>query len=336
MKSSPMHPPSHNHQSPFGRHDMNTLCAMAISPKITTQSEDIVRTAHFCHLGGMLLSPTHPQAAKNLRDVGCQLEKLSGITLSNVGASWIMKTYDIGDLAPLRDNLILQIGSEDRQPCVKELTGRDPGIILIDLDLPAGKALLDYLEALERRLSLSDFQKANGLEPVSLFMTGGLLAHLYTGLHPVYAIEAEFGSAIPCPPDLVIDLVDRNGLPQVAYLDLTVATEKGLWHPDARQVCLPIYADIKGFDLTVPRPIDLAVNMCTRLTQSEGLWIDAMARRHLFTADEFRDHAAQALLECELDDAQIKCIEKHVELAATLVERAQMPKSSPKGSRRPT
>lgn len=335
MKPSSMIPTSGTQVSPFSHDDLKALCSMAMSPTLDANLADIVRMSHFCHLGSMLLQPTHPQSALNLCEARRQLEAMSSFGAERLRASWIMKTYNIASLSHLRDAMVLNIGSEDRHPCVIELPARDRGVLVIDLDLPAGKAMLAYLEALEQRLGLCDFQKTNGLAAVPLFLTGGLVAHLFTAVHPVYAIEAEFGQVIPCPVDLVVDLEDKRGSPQVAFLDLSVATEKGLWHPDAHQVCLPIYADIKGFDLTVPRPIDLAVNMCTRLTQSEGLWIDAMARRHLFTSEEFRDHAAQALLECELDDAQIKRIERHVELAGTMVERAQAPKASSKRLRKP-
>lgn len=320
-------------QSNFQHQDLLELSAIALNGWPSKDSKDGMRLAHLCHLAAMLLQPTHPRASTSLRSV-CDLVHVGAPVA--IPASELMKAYGISDLGTLRRDLILQIGEEDRAPCAGQLPKREPGMILLDMDLPAGKALLAYLGALEQRLGLSEYQRQKGLSAVPLLLTGGLLAHLYTGVHPSYAIEAEFGAPIPCPPELVIELLDSGGKPQVAYLDLGVHTELGLWHPEAQERCLPIFADIKGFDLTVPRPIDLAVSMCTHLTQSEGLWIDAMARAGLFTAAEFRDHAAQALLECELEDAQIKCIEHHVELAATLVERAQLPKASPKGSRRPT
>lgn len=304
--------------------DLWSLCTRALASGDSARDLPPLqhREQHLAHLFSVLLSPTHPRAARNLADAAGELKEAPPEQRS---ALWIMQRYQITDLPWVRNNLVAILGEEDRSHDLRRRGVREPGVITIDMDLPAGRGLLAFFGILEKRLGLARLQEQGKIESVFAFISGGLIAHLYTGVHPCYAVEAQISAGIPCPGDVVVDLVDAKGVSQLVYLDHSSPSARGLWHPEAYDRCLPIFGAVRGFDLEVPRPIDLAVNMCTSLTQSEGLWISAMARAGLYGVEDFRVHAAQALMEAGADESTLQVYESHVELASRLIEMTSRP-----------
>lgn len=56
-------------------------------------------------------------------------------------------------------------------------------------------------------------------KPLNVYIAGGMAIHLYTGSRVTTDVDAEFGSRVLLPNDLVVETTLEDGFPQIIYFD---------------------------------------------------------------------------------------------------------------------
>lgn len=84
------------------------------------------------------------------------------------------------------------------------------------------RGLLSLFQALEAKLGLQ--------APLKVFLAGGMAVHLYTGHRVTTDVDAEFGSRVLLPNDLMVEITLEDGTPQVIYLDSNYNPTFALMH----------------------------------------------------------------------------------------------------------
>jgi hypothetical protein len=140
---------------------------------------------------------------------------------------------------------------------------------------------------LEERLSLR--------HPVNAFLAGGVAVHLYTASRISTDVDAEFGSRIFLPNDLVVDITLEDGSQQVVYLDTNYNSSFALMHEDYLHDAIPVELGLAHLRVHVLSPVDLAVSKIARFADNDKEDIAALVRLGLTTADDIEERANQAL-----------------------------------------
>lgn len=147
--------------------------------------------------------------------------------------------------------------------------------------------LRELFKQLEERLSLRS--------PVAVFLAGGMAVHLYTASRVTTDVDAEFGSRVFIPNDLIVDVTLEDGTHESVYFDTNYNSTFALMHEDYLEDAIPLDLGVKQIKLKVLSPLDLAVSKIARFNDNDKEDIAELVRLALTTADEIELRAASAL-----------------------------------------
>lgn len=142
-------------------------------------------------------------------------------------------------------------------------------------------------QRLEARLALN--------VPIRVFLAGGMAVHLYTAGRVTTDVDAEFGSRILLPNDLVIEIELEDGTPQLVYLDTNYNPTFALMHEDYQKDAIPVDLGLAWFRVAVLSPCDLAVSKIARFAENDREDIAMLVRLGLTNASEIEQRALSAL-----------------------------------------
>jgi hypothetical protein len=166
------------------------------------------------------------------------------------------------------------------------------------------EAMRTLFKRLQERLSLES--------PLNVYLAGGMAVHLYTSSRVTTDVDAEFGTRIHLPNDLMVEVTLEDGSPQVVYLDTNYNPSFALMHEDYLDDAIPVDLGVDGIQVHVLSPVDLAVSKIARFADNDKEDIAALVRLGLTNADEIEQRATsaltgyvggQALLQVNLRDA---------------------------------
>ncbi len=153
-------------------------------------------------------------------------------------------------------------------------------------------ALAEGLHALfkqlEERLSLES--------PVNVYLAGGMAVHLYTSSRVTTDVDAEFGSRVHLPNDLMVEVTLEDGTPQIVYLDTNYNPSFALMHEDYLDDAIPVDLGVGRMRVHVLSAVDLAVSKIARFADNDKEDIVALVRLGLTTAEEIEHRATGALV----------------------------------------
>lgn len=143
---------------------------------------------------------------------------------------------------------------------------------------------------LEERLSLD--------RTLNVYLAGGMAVHLYTANRVTTDIDAEFGSRVFLPNDLMLEVTLEDGTCQLLYLDTSYNSTFALMHEDYLDDSIPVDLGLDHIRLYVLSPVDLAVSKIARLAANDKEDIVALARLGLTDAQAIEERASAALAGC--------------------------------------
>ena len=149
------------------------------------------------------------------------------------------------------------------------------------------EGLRELFKQLEERLSL--------LSPVKVFLAGGMAVHLYAASRVTTDVDAEFGSRIFIPSDLIVDVTLEDGTHESLYFDTNYNSSFALMHEDYLDDAIPLDLGVEQIKLCVLSPLDLAVSKIARFGNNDKEDIAELVRLGLTTADEIEQRATSAL-----------------------------------------
>jgi hypothetical protein len=147
--------------------------------------------------------------------------------------------------------------------------------------------LRELFRQLEERLSLHG--------PVNVYLAGGMAVHLYTANRVTTDVDAEFGSRVSLPNDLMAEVMLEDGATQVVYLDTNYNSTFALMHEDYLHDSIPVDLSVDQLRVHVLSPVDLAVSKIARFSDNDKEDIAALVRLGLTNADEIEQRATSAL-----------------------------------------
>jgi hypothetical protein len=175
------------------------------------------------------------------------------------------------------------------------------------------KGLRALFKQLEERLSLRS--------PVNVYLAGGMAVHLYTASRVTTDVDAEFGSRIFIPNDLMVDVTLEDGTQESVYFDTNYNSSFALMHEDYLDDAIPLDLGVEQIRLHVLSPVDLAVSKIARFADNDKEDIAALVRLGLTTADEIEQRATSAvagyvggLAMLRLNLREAVALARHVEL----------------------
>lgn len=149
------------------------------------------------------------------------------------------------------------------------------------------EGLRALFKQLEERLSLRS--------PVNVYLAGGMAVHLYTGSRVTTDVDAEFGSRIFIPNDLMVDVTLEDGTQELVYFDTNYNSSFALMHEDYLDDAIPLDLGVEQIRLHILSPVDLAVSKIARFSDNDKEDIAALVRLGLTTADEIERRATSAV-----------------------------------------
>jgi Nucleotidyltransferase of unknown function (DUF6036) len=149
------------------------------------------------------------------------------------------------------------------------------------------EGLQKLLKELEIRLSLN--------RPINVYLAGGMAVHLYTANRVTTDVDAEFGTRIILPNDLMVEVTLENGSPQVIYLDTNYNSSFALMHEDYQEDAIAIDLGVEQMHIYVLSPVDLAVSKISRFAENDQEDIVALVGAGLTNADEIEKRALEAI-----------------------------------------
>ena len=180
------------------------------------------------------------------------------------------------------------------------------------------EGLRELFRQLDKRLSLSS--------PIKVYLAGGMAVHLYTASRVTTDVDAEFGSRVFIPNDLIVDLTLEDGTRQSMYFDTNYNSSFALMHEDYLDDAIPLDLGIGHIKLHVLSPLDLVVSKIARFADNDKEDIAELVRLKLTTADAIEQRASSALggyvgglamLRLNLRDAVALARQVETELAAS-------------------
>lgn len=141
---------------------------------------------------------------------------------------------------------------------------------------------------LEERLSLD--------QPLNVYLAGGMAVHLYTANRVTTDVDAEFGSRVFLPNDLMLEVALEDGTHQLLYLDTSYNSTFALMHEDYLDDALPVDLGLDQIRLYLLSPVDLAVSKISRLATNDKEDIAALVRLGLTSANAIEERANAALV----------------------------------------
>ena len=149
------------------------------------------------------------------------------------------------------------------------------------------EGLRTLFKQLEERLALRS--------PVNVYLAGGMAVHLYTESRVTTDVDAEFGSRIFIPNDLIVDVTLEDGTCESVYFDTNYNSSFALMHEDYLDDVIPLDLSLEYIKLHILSPLDLAVSKIARFADNDKDDIAALVHRGLTTADEIEQRATSAL-----------------------------------------
>ena len=149
------------------------------------------------------------------------------------------------------------------------------------------KGLTELVRQLAERLSLS--------RPVNVYLAGGMAVHLYTAARVTTDVDAEFGSRVFIPSDLVVDVTLEDGSRVSMFFDTNYNSSFALMHEDYLDDSIALDLGVEQIRLHVLCPLDLAVSKISRFAENDKEDIAALVRLGLTTAAEIEQRATSAL-----------------------------------------
>jgi hypothetical protein len=147
--------------------------------------------------------------------------------------------------------------------------------------------LRELFRQLEQRLLLRS--------PVDVYLAGGMAVHLYTANRVTADVDAEFGSRVFLPNDLMVEVVLEDGTSQIVYLDTNYNSTFALMHEDYPEDSIPVDLGLDQLRVRVLSPTDLAVSKIACFADNDKEDIAALVRLGLTSADEIERRATRAL-----------------------------------------
>jgi hypothetical protein len=164
--------------------------------------------------------------------------------------------------------------------------------------MPAGyvfhtrTALAEGLKALFKQLE----QRLSLRTPINVYLAGGMAVHLYTASRVTTDVDAEFGSRIFIPSDLIVDVTLEDGTRQSVYFDTNYNASFALMHEDYLDDAIALDLGVEHIRLHVLSPLDLAVSKIARFADNDKEDIAALVRLGLVTAAQIEQRATSALV----------------------------------------
>ena len=149
------------------------------------------------------------------------------------------------------------------------------------------QGLKALLRQLEERLALQS--------PLKVFLAGGMAVHLYTASRVTTDVDAEFGSRVFLPSDLVVDVRLEDGTRELLYFDTNYNATFALMHEDYLDDAIALDMGVPQIRLYVLLPLDLAVSKIARFADNDKEDIAGLVRLGLTTANEIEQRATQAM-----------------------------------------
>jgi hypothetical protein len=149
------------------------------------------------------------------------------------------------------------------------------------------KGLKELFKQLEERLSLRS--------PVNVYLAGGMAVHLYTASRVTTDVDAEFGSRVFIPNDLIVDVTLENGTRESMYFDTNYNSSFALMHEDYIDDAIFLDLGVEQIRLHILSPLDLAVSKIARFADNDKEDIAELVRLGLTTADQIEQRATSAL-----------------------------------------
>ena len=148
-----------------------------------------------------------------------------------------------------------------------------------------------------------------------------MAVHLYTANRVTTDVDAEFGSRIFIPNDLMVDVTLEDGTQESVYFDTNYNSSFALMHEDYLDDAIPLDLGVEQIRLHVLSPVDLAVSKIARFADNDKEDIAALVRLGLTTADEIERRATSAvagyvggLAMLRLNLREAVALARHVEL----------------------
>jgi len=147
--------------------------------------------------------------------------------------------------------------------------------------------LRELFKQLEERLSLRS--------PLNVYLAGGMAVHLYTASRVTTDVDAEFGSRVFIPNDLIVDVTLENGTRVSIYFDTNYNASFALLHENYLDDAIPLDLGVEQIRLHILSPLDLAVSKIARFAGNDKEDIAELVRLGLTSADEIEQRATSAL-----------------------------------------
>ena len=152
---------------------------------------------------------------------------------------------------------------------------------------PLARGLRELFKQLAERLSLRS--------PLKVFLAGGMAVHLYAASRVTTDVDAEFGSRVFIPSDLIVDVTLEDGRHESLYFDTNYNPSFSLMHEDYLDDAIPLDLGVEQIKLYVLCPLDLAVSKVARFADNDKEDIAELVRLGLTTANEIEQRATAAL-----------------------------------------
>ena len=122
-----------------------------------------------------------------------------------------------------------------------------------------------------------------------------MAVHLYTANRVTTDVDAEFGSRVSLPNDLMVEVMLEDGATQVVYLDTNYNSTFALMHEDYLHDSIPVDLGVDQLRVHVLSHVDLAVSKIAHFSDNDKEDIAALVRLGLTNADEIEQRATSAL-----------------------------------------
>jgi hypothetical protein len=163
---------------------------------------------------------------------------------------------------------------------------------------PLAGALRKLLQELESRTNLG--------RPVTIYIAGGMAAHLYTQARATTDVDAEFPARFVIPPDLTAKIEAGPQAGEILYIDTNYNPTFSLLHEHYQQDAQPLDLGLKMINVRVLAPVDLVLSKLTRLAAPDIEDIEAILRAGLVSVDQLERRGEEAIAGYVGDVARVR------------------------------
>lgn len=98
------------------------------------------------------------------------------------------------------------------------------------------------------------------------------------------------------PNDLIVEITQPDGSPQVLYLDTNYNSTFALLHEDYRDDAIPVDLGLTFLQVYALSPVDLAVSKIARLADNDREDLCSLVKLGLVTPEEIEQRANEAMV----------------------------------------